>query len=771
MATPKGGNDGRGLRRESTGLVLEAMLESVAFHELVRDPLGRPADYRILDCNPAFSRITGIPREAAVGRLATELYGGEAPFLDVYARVAETGRPERFDTDYLPLGLHLSVSVVSPRPGAFATIARDQTEERAHEVALRDALDRVERSERRYRLLADHAHDVIWTLDLTSLRYAYVSPSITALRGLTVEEALAEPIERSLTPESLVRVQAVLARIGTPAEENPHTDIYDQPCKDGTVKHVEITTTLVRDAEGRVVEVVGVSRDATTRVEAERALRASKAELKSILDASLDGIFVIDGTGRILQVNDVACTQTGHGREELLGTNVGDLKAAESVAATEAHKERVLRQGWDRLETRYRRKDGSLIDVEVSVQHTPADGGRAVGFVRDITQRKATERALRESESRLRAVFDQAAVGVVHADASTSRFVAANAKFCELLGYSREEVMARTWKDLTHPEDLAADLAGLARVLAGGESHRREKRYLRKDGSIVWADVTVDRIAIPGEAPSTQVVAIVEDVSERKRAEETARRSEDRFRALIEKSSDTIQVLDLEGRLSFWSQSSAEVLGWSPGDVLGRPAVDLVHEADRPRFDAELAKLISNAGSAEQETFRFQHKDGSWRYLEVVGRSLLDDPAVAGVVLNSRDMTAQRLLEEQFRQAQKLESVGRLAGGVAHDFNNLLTVILGCSEALTSMVRSNGSALMEVEDIRAAGERARDLTGQLLAFARKQVISPVLLDLNTVVHRSERMLHRLLGEDIELEVELGPQPWSIRRRPEPTFTT
>jgi two-component system, cell cycle sensor histidine kinase and response regulator CckA len=1014
MPTPKAGNDGSSVQNESVGLVLEAMLESVAFHELVRDPLGRPVDYRILDCNPAFTTITGIARGAAIGHMASELYG-RVPFLDVYARVAESGRPERFETDYLPLGLHLAISVVSPRPGTFATIAsdvterhralqllrryqllagsssdvflfvrrddgrilevnaaalaaygyspeemlgltlfdlrergtrgatdalmaatddhdlrfetvhrrkdgstfpvevsctgvvqdgtrilvgvirdiserkraeawraaererldvtlrsigdaviatdeaaritllngvaetltgwtaaealgrpllevfriigeetrrpsedpvsrvlregtviglanntlliardgteraiadsgapirdaegktigvvlvfRDQAKERAYERSLHEALDRVERSERRYRLLADHAHDVIWKLDLTSLRYAYVSPSITSLRGLTVEEALAEPVERSLTPESLVRVQAVMARIGTPAEENPHTDIYDQPCKDGTVKHVEITTTLVRDADGRAVEVVGVSRDATTRVEAERALRARKDELRTIHDASLDGIFIIDWTGRILQVNDVACVQTGYSREELLSMSGRDLEAAESPSEAEAHLERILTKGWGRFETRHRRKDGSLIDVELSIQYSPSDGGRFIGFAKDITQPKAAERALRESESRLRAVFDQAAVGVVHADTSTSRFIAANAKFCELLGYSREEVMARTWRDLTHPEDLAADLAGLARVLGSGESHRREKRYIRKDGSVVWADVTVNRIAMPGEAPISQVVAIVEDVSERKQAEETARRSENRFRALIEKSSDAIQVLGVDGRVSFWSQSSAEVLGWTSEEALGRLAVEFIHEVDRPRFGAALEKLISNAGSTERETFRFQHKDGCWRHLEVVGRSLLDDPAVAGVVLNTRDMTAQRQLEDQFRQAQKLESVGRLAGGVAHDFNNLLTVILGCSEALSSMVRSNGNALLEVEDIRGAGERARDLTGQLLAFARKQVISPVLLDLNAVVHRSERMLHRLLGEDIELEVVLGPQPWSIHADP------
>jgi signal transduction histidine kinase len=161
-------------------------------------------------------------------------------------------------------------------------------------------------------------------------------------------------------------------------------------------------------------------------------------------------------------------------------------------------------------------------------------------------------------------------------------------------------------------------------------------------------------------------------------------------------------------------------------------------------------------------TARHRHKDGSWRILEGKGRNLLDDPAVRGVVVNARDVTEERRLEEQYRQAQKLESIGRLAGGVAHDFNNMLTVILSCVAGIRE-AQERGTPVdpEDVQQIQEAGERAREFTAQLLAFARRQVIAPVPLDLNGVVRSSERLLRRVIGEDVELVVRTQPGLWPI----------
>ncbi|MGA8891969.1 MAG: PAS domain S-box protein, partial [Anaeromyxobacteraceae bacterium] len=246
--------------------------------------------------------------------------------------------------------------------------------------------------------------------------------------------------------------------------------------------------------------------------------------------------------------------------------------------------------------------------------------------------------------------------------------------------------------------------------------------------------------------------------------EEALRESEARFRALTEHATDMILVFDAEKRLTYWSRSATETLGWSAEEVLGRTLQELaiLHPDDVPLLE-EAQRAADDATDSRNVlpiTTRHRHKDGSWRLVEGSGRSLLHDPAVRGVVVNARDVTEQRRLEEQYRQSQKLESIGRLAGGVAHDFNNLLTVILSCSEAIRE-AQAEGRPIdpEDVEQIQEAGERARDFTGQLLAFARKQVISPVPTDLNAVVQASERLLRRVIGEDISLEVHAQPGLW------------
>jgi two-component system cell cycle sensor histidine kinase/response regulator CckA len=244
--------------------------------------------------------------------------------------------------------------------------------------------------------------------------------------------------------------------------------------------------------------------------------------------------------------------------------------------------------------------------------------------------------------------------------------------------------------------------------------------------------------------------------------EEALRASEARFRALTEHAADMILVFDGEGCVRYWSRSAEESLGWKASEVMGQRLTDLglIHPDDLPLFEDGRHGADASLNKFLPVTIRYRHRDGTWRLVEGSARSLLDDPAVRGVVVNARDATEQRRLEDQLRQGQKLESIGRLAGGVAHDFNNLLTVILGCAAGIREAQEEGRPVDPEdVEQIQEAGERARDFTTQLLAFARKQVISPSPIDLNAVVRGSERLLRRVLGEDIRLEVQPQEGLW------------
>jgi PAS domain S-box-containing protein len=253
---------------------------------------------------------------------------------------------------------------------------------------------------------------------------------------------------------------------------------------------------------------------------------------------------------------------------------------------------------------------------------------------------------------------------------------------------------------------------------------------------------------------------------ERARAVEALRGSEERFRALIENATDIITVEDAGGQTLFWSPSAVETLGWTGAEMQGRSMLDLAHADDHAPAERAMEALRGKEGATARVTVRVRHKDGSWRTLEIFARNRLGDPAVQGIVVNGRDLTEQRLLEEQVQQSQKLESIGRLAGGVAHDFNNLLTVILSGAESLKHEMGRDPRGDREIaEEIASAGTRARDLTRQLLAFARRQVISPVPLDLNDVLRQSHRLLERTLGEDVELTARLEPGLWPVRCDP------
>ncbi len=225
-------------------------------------------------------------------------------------------------------------------------------------------------------------------------------------------------------------------------------------------------------------------------------------------------------------------------------------------------------------------------------------------------------------------------------------------------------------------------------------------------------------------------------------------------------------LVDAEGRYRHWSPAAAEALGWTEEEVVGTKAIDLVHPDDREEVARAFAAVSTRSGTPVRHRARMRRKDGTWRLVEGVGRDLLSDEDIRSVVLNVRDVTEQQRTEEQLLQSQKLESIGRLAGGIAHDFNNLLTVILCSAESEGEALDAGRSVEREdVDQIREAGARARDLTRDLLAFARRQGAAPTTLDLNALLGGSDKLLRRVIREDIHLETALQPGIWPVRCDP------
>jgi signal transduction histidine kinase/ActR/RegA family two-component response regulator len=199
--------------------------------------------------------------------------------------------------------------------------------------------------------------------------------------------------------------------------------------------------------------------------------------------------------------------------------------------------------------------------------------------------------------------------------------------------------------------------------------------------------------------------------------------------------------------------------------MLGRSIFDFIHPDDREFVGIKITEMVDNAGRPVSHEVRFQHADGVYRIMEAVGVNRLNDPSVGAIVVNTRDITERRKLEEQLRQAQKMEAVGQLAGGVAHDFNNLLTAILGYTNLMLDDIAAEDPLRQDLIEIQSAGERAASVTRQLLAFSRRQMLHPQIVDINTLVTQLEKLLRRLINEDVELVTALPSDLLPVRVDP------
>jgi PAS domain S-box-containing protein len=287
---------------------------------------------------------------------------------------------------------------------------------------------------------------------------------------------------------------------------------------------------------------------------------------------------------------------------------------------------------------------------------------------------------------------------------------------------------------------------------------------------LVW--LILGAFVVTGLVAARQLIALREN--SRLLAERATRATEARFVSLVEQSSDVITIIEPNGTVLYESPSVERVFGYSVAEALGRKLGEFVHPDNLAKVREEMRRVCKKPGVRGHLEFRLLHKDGHYVDVDAIVTNLLDDPNIRGIVINSRNVAERKQAEEalresevQLRQAQKMDAVGQLAGGVAHDFNNLLAVIIGYSDLLLARTPSalNKQAQGKIEQISKAGHRAAALTSQLLAFSRKQVLQPKLLDLNIVVADMDKMLKRLIGEHIEMQTILNPNLGIVRADP------
>ncbi len=526
----------------------------------------------------------------------------------------------------------------------------------------------------------------------------------------------------------------------------------------------------ILDGQGRVIRVAGTSEDITPLVEGREQLAQRKAQLRAILDSAPDVIARFARDHRITYINPCVTTATGLPPEHFLGRSVAEAgMPAPFVARWEAMLAEVFRTGEPAtIEFEFATPAGPRYysSRAVAERHGAAETDFVLVVSRDVTEQRRAEAAVRESETRFRGAFEAAGIGMALV-APDGRFLLVNPSLCRLVGYSEQELLARTFQDITHPDDLDADLELAGRLFRGEiPSYQMEKRYLHRDGHVVWIRLT-GSVARDTNDRVLYAIAQIEDISRERAAVATLAASEERMQLALVGTNDGLWDWDVASGHVTFSPQWCRMLGYEPDEV--EPHVRswerMVHPDDMARvMDAVTAHFAQRTPVYETE-HRVRRKDGSWAWIldrgKVVSRDGEGRPL--RMVGTHVDITARHEaearrheLEEQVRQMQKLDAVGRMAGGVAHDFNNMLTVMRATCDLLLEEPGLPETARADVRDLVRAIGRAAGLTGRLLTISRRQPTSPQALDLNSAVGDMGDLLRRTLPERITIATALAP---------------
>ncbi len=509
-------------------------------------------------------------------------------------------------------------------------------------------------------------------------------------------------------------------------------------------------------------------KEAVEKLSLQRQLRKSEGKYRSLVEVSTDAIISHNEERKIIQWNKAASNIFGYSKEEVLGEPFDIIIPEQHKRSyVEDIKDFITEAGENKLigktnELEAVRKDGSVVPVELSLSAVKQDRSWIfTAIVRDITKRKRAEDILHKSEKQYRRLVEtiNEGLGVINEETSLTY---ANNKFCDMWGYSLEEIVGRPLTEFLDDEDLGIFNKQME-ILKKGKKSPYEIKWTVKDGRKLQT-ILSPQIIFDSDGNIEGYLAVLTDITKRVRAEKRLKASEERYRDLFENANDLIYSVAPDGRLLYANRAWQETLGYNEEEITGLSLIDIIHPDSRTHCMEIFRRLISGE-KVDRIEVMIVARDG--KKITVEGsancRFVKGKPvSTQGIFSN---ITEYKLLEEQLRLSQKLEAVGRLAGGVAHDFNNMLTVINGYSEYLMSMLKKSDSTYKILEEIIQAGKRAASLTHQLLAFSRKQILQPQVLDLNTVVANIEKMLRRLIGEDIDLTLIPNPAQGSVKIDP------
>jgi len=611
--------------------------------------------------NEAFDKMFGFTVEEVARRHPIAAYRdkavGQEVFNAIMAGKSWQGEVEMTAKDGRSLPIFLRANAVKDAEGNVVTVIgvhTDITEQKAAEKALRE-------SEEKYRTLIANMQDGVYRSDLEG-NIVFVSPSAARMLGCpSAESMIGMNVVRDFyyCPEESNKFLSILNEQGKVS----HYELTLKRWDDGELIVISVNSQFYRDNEGNVIGVEGVWSDITERKRAEEALRKSEKEFRSLFEGSPIGVGMLKER-HFNRVNTLLCKMLGYSADELTSQTTRMLYPDDDEF------ERVGRELYGAIkgensgtvETRLKCKDGHMIDILINASLNDPSNPTAGYMVTllDITERKRAEEALRQSEERFRHLVESLTdyiytVDVTHGVPGTT----VHSPGCiAVTGYSPEEYVLNPnlWYDMIHEEDRESVMSQVTQLLSGKDVQPSEHRIIHKDGSVRWVRNThVLRRDDKGNLIGYD--GLVADVTDRRNAEEALKTSEERFRTLVEKSSDVIQVLSDTHQRVYVSPTVRNILGYSPEEFLLQRPEDSTLPEERANVDAAYRQADKHPGEVFVFTSQRRHKNGNWRWVENTIRNLVSDPNVRGYVINFHDITERKLAEDALKE--KTEELDR----------------------------------------------------------------------------------------------------------------
>jgi PAS domain S-box-containing protein len=713
----------------------------------------------IIDVNPRACESFGWTREEFSQMSVAQICAGMPPYTvdDAlhWIQLAKLDRcpPFEWRSRNKDGSLHwdevrLKRATLDGRPHVLA-FARNITDRK-------NALATLQAQEQKYRAIFDGSVDpmVLWN---DSLCVVDVNDAFLRTTGMTREQIIGKHWSERPDADDLERLLPLIRGALGGREQ---WAIKQVTHADGTPFDIELRYLPVRFGEARYA--LGVGRDVTKQLEHDRELARSAARLAATVDAAFDGVIGMDGEGRIVEFNAAAERVFGHRREDVIGLPLADVLLPERYRAAHLRGLRNFERSRGGpmigrlVETTALHAEGHEIPVEMAISvATVPEGSIFVGHLRDITERRRSDQALRDSEEQYRAIFNASADALVLRAADFS-IVDVNATYEAMSGYARQEVLGVA-RVLANPPEVVPTLEALHRRALAGEAVALDTQLVRRDGRRYDLELRGVPIQHRGEP---HVLYIGRDITQGKRAERALRDSEEQYRAIFNASADALVLRDADFGAVEVNPAYATMSGFTREEVMAADSV--LTQADAAVLARHRAQHdVALAGQPLLFEVTVTRKDGSTLMAEVRGTPMMyrGRPHVLYAVrdITERNAAEQRRgeLERQLRQAQKMEAIGQLTGGIAHDFNNILASVIGYLVLAQERAETLHDATLQRQlgQAHLAADRARDLIAQMLAFARRQRGERRALALPPLLHQTVSLLRATLPSTVSLEVD------------------